>query len=87
MERDKGGSTSEGYYRPHDWALVTTSLGSMMEPFCMFARTSRNVNIQNTDWTDDMSRIDRIEMVDLDKQMTFFGESVNGGNMLPRAGR
>lgn len=87
MEIDRRFPLSGIFHRPHDWAVVTTPLGSMAEPFCMFERHGGGTDIPNTDWTDEMRRVDKIELVDLDKMNTFLGDNVHGGMMLPRSGR
>lgn len=87
MEVDRRTPANGVYHRPHDWAVTTTTLGSMAEPFNMFDRHVPGVSMTNADWTDSMRRVDIIEIVDLDKMNTFLGDNVHGGLMLPRTGR
>jgi hypothetical protein len=82
QDRREGGIT---YHRPHDWAVVVTSIGTCVEPFGMFDRHVHDVQIRNRDWEDDISRIDKIEFLSLDKQVA--GDNVHGGYLLPRDGR
>jgi len=68
-----------------DWALVTTTLGAMMEP--------RNWNQvpsggKEYDPEDELSRIDEVGSVDILRQMFSFmgaGEVIHGGNQYPQA--
>lgn len=68
-----------------DWALVTTTLGAMMEP--------RNWNMVPTKGTefdplDIMARIDEIGSVDILRQKETFmgaGTVLHGGNQLPQS--
>jgi len=90
MERDDRFPSDGSYHRPCDWALVTTTLGAMAEPFSPFERLCPGTAVQNYNATDDMRRIDEIKFIDLDKHMKFLsggGAQIHGGLLMPRTGR
>lgn len=87
MEVDKRSPGDGTFHRPHDWARVTTGIGTMAEPFCMFTRHVVSVGNQQTDWTEPMSRVDDIELIDFDKNQSLVGDNVHGGILIPRTGR
>jgi len=82
--------TSDGFFRFADWALVTTSLGTMAEPFT--PRQVGGLGDQGTtfDATDDLSLISNIQHVNSDLIPTMLsggGPVYHGGNLMPRSGR
>ena len=77
-----------GYVRFWDWALTTTSLGTMAEPFVAnFRNTDAPVN--NFDPTEEMTRIDEMKEADIGQQQLLLsgGYHYHGGYQLPRIGR
>ena len=80
---------SKDVVRFHDWALVITELGVMMEPFVEIRKGSGGTvaGISNYDSTEPMSRIDKIERISLDRGLYILGDVINGGQMYPRQGR
>jgi hypothetical protein len=80
---------SDGIVRFHDWALVVTDLGEMLEPFSPLARFERNTlaGLSDWDWTEPMCRIDRIQRFSLDRGLQILGDTMTGGTLMPRAGR
>uniref|UniRef100_A0A6M3IK09 Uncharacterized protein n=1 Tax=viral metagenome TaxID=1070528 RepID=A0A6M3IK09_9ZZZZ len=80
---------SGGVIRFHDWAVVTTSLGVMMEPCTGIHRVSTDTagGLSNYDATEPMSRIDAIQRHSLDRGLYIVGEVIHGGRMVPRVGR
>ena len=75
------------YHRPHDWALVTTTIGTMAEPFNMFQKNVVGVQPRDLDYTDEIARIDEIQQFNLDKGMQIIGDRVHGGYLMSRTGR
>jgi len=76
--------------RFHDWALVITELGSMLEPFQQIGSKyapDTKAGLVNFDATDAGCRIDEIKHYSLDKGLMITGDSVIGGNLMPRSGR
>jgi hypothetical protein len=59
----------------------------MAEPFFMFQRHVHDVEASDRDYTDEISRIDKIEFRSLDKGNTIVGNQVHGGDLMPRDGR
>lgn len=88
-EKDEGTGTP---MRTADWACVTTSKGTMWEPFIPFQRRGQtdNTNMLNHDFSESMHRVDKIEFVTMNqfhKIMNSGGESnMMGGTLLPRVG-
>jgi hypothetical protein len=78
---------SDGYVRPLDFALVTTTIGPMLEPFTPFQKVGFGTGQVAYDATDMMSRIDKIERWSLDKEKLILGEQTIGGYLHPRIGR
>ena len=77
-----------GVVRFQDWALVTTTLGVMAEPF-EINRRAGDINIPNFDFTDEVNRIDDIKQMDGNKSMLQLSggdHQLNGGNTMPRVG-
>lgn len=81
---------ANGYFRFQDWALVTTTLGAMVELFSPNARFQPGTGFANFDPTDDLSLITEIKNVDSDLLPTHLsggGPVFNGGISMPRSGR
>jgi hypothetical protein len=79
-----------GYIRFWDWALVTTTLGTMAEPFSPNERRLVGEDIGQYDPTDAMSRMDSIRASSIDTQLlTLSGgrHQLHGGALMPRTGR
>jgi len=82
--------TSDGNFRFADWALVTTTLGTMAEPFTprqMIMFGDKGIVF---DASDDMSRITDIRHVNSDLIPTLLsggGPVHHGGSLMPRTGR
>lgn len=75
-----------GIARFWDWALTTTSLGTMAEPFSPNDRF-RIDGVSEFDPTDDMARIDGIRAMPVDVQpQTLSGgvHALHGGPLNPR---
>ena len=79
--------TEKNPYRFVGWAICTTTLGAMLEPFDI---NSRNPGVDLVDWdpSDPIARIDELQNIDDGKEelMTSFGETmaVLGGDRYPR---
>ena len=74
---------THGISRFWDWALVTTTLGTMAEPFMPNARDSGS----EFDPEDEINRIDEIRAQPIDVSMLVLsgGEAqIHGGYQLPR---
>lgn len=81
--------TKSGVYRFSDWALSTTPLGVCAEPFSVNLKKSPG-GINNFDATDEMSRVDEMQNIDLDREKFILsgGEhALHGGALMPRTGR
>jgi len=80
--------SSGGRLRPHDFNLVRTDIGSMLEPCSgAFQRQGIGTQASSNDWTDMMSRVDGIEWFSLDKQRDLLGDGCTWGTMIPRSGK
>jgi hypothetical protein len=78
-----------GYVRFWDWALVTTTLGVMAEPFLPNDRHQFGP-FDQFDPTDEIARIDDIRASSIDTQLQALSggvHAINGGAQLPRDGR
>jgi hypothetical protein len=79
--------SKENQYRFLDWAEVTTTLGSMMEPFCPNIRFAPNQSIRDFDPSDPIARIDEMKNVDrrFEWKALSHGEvmPLHGGRMMP----
>jgi hypothetical protein len=78
-----------GYVRFWDWALCTTTLGTMAEPFLPNDRYQFGP-FDQFDPTDEMARIDDIRASSVDKQLLVLSgglHALTGGTLLPRDGR
>ncbi len=81
--------TKDGLCRFADWALATTSLGAMAEPFQM-GGVGLGDNGLNFDATEDLSLISDILYVNSDLIPTMLsggGPVWVGGTLMPRTGR
>ena len=79
-----------GYIRFMDWALVTTQLGTMVEPFQVDERHGVGINYTQFDPTDSEARIDEMRRIDADKlELVLSGgdHHLHGGTMRPKTGR
>jgi hypothetical protein len=80
---------TNGIARFWDFAVVTTDLGTMVEPFLPNNRMDGQ-SYQNFDPTDEVTRIDEIRAAPIDKQLLILsgGEhQLHGGTLNPRTGR
>lgn len=78
----------DGRIIPWDFALVTTGLGTMVEPKAeWFPRTCKGADNLLFTATDDVSRIDRMSSLSLDRNQYLYGENLHGGSIFPRTGR
>lgn len=81
-----------GVCRFLDFAKVTTTLGSMVEPFTVQERRTNGHDIENFDFTDAISRIDTIEQIDVHKANRLLSGvekntiPLHGGTLNPRLG-
>jgi hypothetical protein len=81
---------TDGVIRFGDWALVTTTLGTMAEPFMPNDRHTIDYDTPDFDATDECVRIDEIRNIPLDNQQQALSGgdfALNGGTQNPRAGR
>ena len=78
-------------HRPCDWAIVQTTLGTMVEPFTLFAKHATGTETQNYDSSEELRRVDEIKTVSLDSYMKLLsggGDTpLHGGHTWPRTGR
>lgn len=83
---DKGGTV-----RFFDYALVTTTLGTMVEPFLPNCRMVAGTEFRNFDPDDECARIDEIKRENLDAHMLVLSgggtQALHGGTNMPRIGR
>jgi len=82
--------TAGGVARWWDWALVTTTLGVMAEPFMVGARHTPDRNFEAIDWSDEVNRVDNIVQADIDQSLLMLSggdHQLHGGYMDPRTGR
>ena len=78
-----------GYVRFWDWALVTTSLGTMAEPFLPNDRHQFG-QVDQFDPTDAIARIDEMRASSVDTQLLQLSggrHALIGGPLHPRDGR
>lgn len=79
-----------GILRFSDWAAVKTPIGYMVEPgFVINNRRAAGEDITNFDPTDEMNRIDDIQIIDmLQEQLVLSGgQHLHGGTHMPRVGK
>ena len=78
----------DGIYRFLGWAIVTTRLGAMVEPFLVNERfVSNNVSISDFDPSDPAVRIDELQNIAPGMEshlMSADGLPLHGGDLLPR---
>ena len=82
--------TKDGFLRFADWALTTTSLGTMAEPFTPQTFIHPGDKGIAFDATDDLALISEIQQVNSDLIPTMLsggGPVYHGGNLMPRTGR
>ncbi len=77
---------ADGYIRFHDFALVMTDLGPMVEPFRPVRKAGQDDQAA-FDATDMMAMVNEMKPYPLDKDHTLLGDFVHGGNLWPRTGR
>jgi len=80
---------TDGIARFWDWAKVSTSLGTMVEPFLPNDRYTTSPAIE-FDATDEIVRIDEIRSKPIDVHITVLsggGAAIHGGEQMPRDGR
>lgn len=85
-------SVIDGLIRPHEWALVITPLGNMVEPFWPFESQMHFVGKKprDDDWTNEFQRVDEFVQVDdnvLPKMLSGGNHVLHGGSHWPRDGR
>lgn len=81
---------TDGIVRFWDWALVTTTLGTMAEPFVANGRHLLQADFAQFDPTDEISRIDDMRAASIDASLLVLSggdRALNGGSQLPRDGR
>lgn len=79
-----------GVVRMWDWALCTTTLGAMAEPFCINNRHTPSSDLIAFDPTDQIARVDDIINMDIGKEKLVLSggdHQLNGGTLMPRSGR
>jgi hypothetical protein len=79
-----------GVVRFWDWAMVLTTLGTMVEPFRVDARFSTSTPISEFDPTDEICRIDEIRSMPVDQSMLHLSSGphqLHGGYCHPRDGK
>lgn len=78
----------KGQYRFTGWAVTTTTLGAMMEPFNINDRAVGSQSIVNFDPSDPMARVDELKNIDPLKECLGLshGETmeIHGGDLMPR---
>ncbi len=73
-----------------DWATVTTTLGAMVEPFIAGQKFASNLPTVDFDPEDEISRIDSIRSMSLDKEQLILSGGnghLHGGPTVTRTGR
>jgi hypothetical protein len=81
--------TKDGLIRFADWALTTSSLGAMAEPFPGGSVGIGDMGL-NFDATEDLSLISDIHFINADQlseRLSGGGPAWCGGNLMPRVGR
>lgn len=78
-----------GFVRFWDWAMVITSLGTMVEMFTPNLRRIAADSVQNYDPTDETTRIDEMVCASIDQQQLILsgGFHYHGGYTQPHVGR
>ena len=80
---------STGVVRFSDWALVKTTLGTMVEVFNINQRNVTSVQLRDFDPTDEIARIDSIKRISLHREKLILSggtQVLHGGIAQPRDG-
>lgn len=84
---------SKGYVLFHDWAKVTTGIGTMVEPRCAFAQRpfdGVSVSAAKVNPSDDVNRVDALERIAIGKEQSFLADetiiALHGGQLWQRVG-
>jgi hypothetical protein len=80
---------AQGRYRFHDWAMVNTNVGMMLEPRVVLnPAVMPGLSMADRDYGDECQRIDRIVPWPADKPHHYLSdEALCGGNLIGRVGR
>ena len=73
-----------------DWAVVTTTLGTMVEPFIAGAKFTADVPMIEFDPDDEIARMDTIRAMPLDREQLILSGGdghLHGGPSVTRLGR
>ena len=85
-----GDVDSSGAKRFLDFAIVTTTIGEMVEPFIVNQKHTPSQSFETHDPADEINRIDSVENIDLRNYTTLlsFGDAsvLHGGDINPRVG-
>lgn len=79
-----------GIFMFWDWAKVTTTLGTMAEPFVPGSRWDVNQDFEEFDPDDEINRIDELRIASLDKEQLILSggdQHLMGGATVPRSKR
>lgn len=90
MFLEKDSKQAADVFRPCDWALCRTTLGTMVEPHTMFSRKSTDTPTANYDYSDEMCRVDDIIHVSVDtlgRILSAGNDIFHGGVLIPKTGR
>ena len=77
----------KGLYRFLGWAITTTRLGNMAEPFLVNDRLVVGTSVRDHDPSDPIARIDELRNIAPGMEshlMNSDGEQIHGGDLLPR---
>jgi hypothetical protein len=80
----------KGHVRFWDWAKVTTTLGTMVEPFAPGNRHSLNQDFANFDPDDEINLISSVRAMPIDRQEIILSGgdgALHGGDQMPVTGR
>ena len=80
---------STGVVRWSDWAMVNTTLGTMVQGFNINQRKAPNVQLRDFDPTDEIARIDSIKRISMHREKLILSggsQVLHGGIMQPRDG-
>lgn len=73
-----------------DWCQVSTTIGTMVEPFIVGAKFATNTPLGEFDPNDEIARIDTIRSAQLDTEGKYLSGGqghLHGGSTLPRLSR
>ncbi len=90
LKREALYGVTNGLTRFSDWALVTTTLGAMAEPFSPNSRRLTGTSIGAFDPSDEIARIDCLRAIDIDREPHYLSGGAHaliGGYCMPRTGR